>query len=88
MLEAAVNSSDNIVVNTDFLIHIIVTWIPKNIPIPEGKHKIQNWAKHIGSKHAMSVWKTLGVMQNTSFGYKMRFGHKQYFLIAIANYAL
>ena len=71
-LESALNSSDELVINRDLVIHIIVTYIPKNFPFPRGKLDNNRWKSHVGSKNTLTAWKKLGTLSNSDFGYKIR----------------
>ena len=54
------------------VIHIIVTYVPKNVPFPRGKVDNQSWKSHVGSKNTLIAWKNLGTLSNSDFGYKIR----------------
>ena len=70
-LESALNSADELFLDSDFKVHIIVTYSPQILPTPKGSNSF--WLKNYGSQTSLKCWKTLNVLQNTDFGLKIRY---------------
>lgn len=72
-LESALNSSDELFLDSEFKVHIIVTYSPEMLPSPKGSNAF--WLTNYGSQTSLKYWKTLKTLQNTDFGFKIRYSY-------------